>query len=118
MNGSSAVIKDNTGKVVWRNRGGDGNPYQVEHDRLYKAIRENTKLNNAHYGAASTFTSILGRYATYSGKMVKWDEALAWNNSEMPEKLGLDSTPVVLPNAEGVYKVAVPGEFDPSKPLG
>lgn len=116
----TAIIKDNSGKVIWRHRGkdNDANPYQVEHDTLYKAIRENTKLNNAHYGAASTFTSILGRYATYSGKMVKWDEALAWNNSEMPEKLAFDTTPKVVPNAEGVYSVPVPGVFDPSKPLG
>ena len=116
---NNALIKDNAGKVLWRHRAKDDpNPYQVEHDTLYKAIRENTKLNNAHYGAQSTFTSILGRYATYSGKMVKWDEALAWNNSELPDKLAFDGMPKVVPNGEGVYKVPVPGEFDPSKPLG
>ena len=116
----AAQIKDKSGKVIWRHRGKDEdpNPYQVEHDTLYKAIRENTKLNNAYYGAQSTFTSILGRYATYGGKMVKWDEALAWNNSEMPAKLGFDQAPLVQPNGDGVYKVAIPGEFDPSKPLG
>ena len=50
--------------------------------------------------------------------MVKWDEALAWNNSEMPEKLGFDQPSLVQPNANGEYKVPVPGMFDPSKPLG
>jgi myo-inositol 2-dehydrogenase/D-chiro-inositol 1-dehydrogenase len=118
----AATIKDKSGKIIWRHRSReenpDPNPYQVEHDELYKAIRENRKLNNAHYGAQSTFTSILGRYATYSGKMVKWDEALAWNNSEMPEKLGWDDAPLVQPDADGNYKVAVPGKFDASKPLG
>ena len=115
-----AEIKDRSGKSVWkfRSRDEDGNPYQNEHNELYKSIRENRPHNNAHYGAKSTFASILGRYATYSGKMVKWDEALAWNNSEMPEKLGFDQNPLVMPNAEGVYKVPVPGAFDPSKPLG
>jgi myo-inositol 2-dehydrogenase / D-chiro-inositol 1-dehydrogenase len=115
-----ATIKDRSGKQIWRFRAQDtdGNPYQNEHNTLYKAIRENTPLNNAYYGAQSTFTSILGRYATYSGKMVKWDEALAWNNSEMPAKLGLDDSPIVLPNANGEYPIAVPGSFDASKPHG
>ncbi len=117
--GGNPTIKDRAGKVIWQHRGKDDpDPYQTEHDRLYKAIREKTPLNNAYYGAESTFTSILGRYATYGGKMVKWDEALAWNNSEMPAKLGFDQPSLVQPNADGVYKVPVPGEFDPSKPLG
>jgi predicted dehydrogenase len=114
-----STIKDHTGKVIWQYRGrDDADPYQTEHDRLYQAIRENKPLNNAMYGAQSTFTSILGRYATYSGKMIKWDDALAWNNSEMPAKLGFDQEPMVKPNDQGVYVVPKPGQFDPSKPLG
>jgi hypothetical protein len=46
--------------------GGDPDPYQVEHDTLQAAIRENTPLNNAYYGAESTMTALLGRMATYS----------------------------------------------------
>jgi hypothetical protein len=61
---------------------------------------------------------MLGRYATYSGKMVKWDEALAWDNSEFPEKLDFKTPTRFGPDAEGLYPVAVPGKFDPSKPLG
>ncbi|HWB02918.1 MAG TPA: Gfo/Idh/MocA family oxidoreductase [Verrucomicrobiales bacterium] len=114
-----AVIKDKAGKTIWQHRNRDDmDPYQVEHNRLYAAIRENKPLNNASYGAQSTFTAILGRYATYGGKMVKWDEALAWNNSEMPAKLGFDQPSLVQPNPDGSYKVPIPGEFDPSKPLG
>jgi len=113
-------IKDRSGKTIWRYRASDedGNPYQNEHNELYKAIRENKTLNNAHYGATSTFTAMLGRYATYSGKMVKWDEALAWDNSEFPEKLDFKTPTRFGPDAEGLYPVAVPGKFDPSKPLG
>ena len=113
-------IKDRTGKSIWRyrNTDEDGDPYQNEHNELYKAIRENKSLNNANYGAQSTFTALLGRYATYSGKLVKWDEALAWNNSELPEKLDFKSPTRFGPDAEGNYPVPVPGKFDPSKPLG
>ena len=113
-------IKDRAGKTLWRYRktDEDGDPYQNEHDELYKAIREDKKLNNAQYGATSTFTAMLGRYATYSGKMVKWDEALAWDNSELPEKLDFKTPTRFSPDADGLYPVAVPGKFDPSKPLG
>ena len=117
-----AEIRDRKGARVWSYRRGDDageqNPYQIEHNELYQAIRENKPLNNATYGAESTFTSILGRYATYSGKMVKWDVALAWNNSEMPAKLDWDSEPLVKPDDKGLYSVPVPGVFDASKPLG
>jgi myo-inositol 2-dehydrogenase/D-chiro-inositol 1-dehydrogenase len=113
-------IKDRSGKTIWRYRRGDndGNPYQNEHDELYKAIRENKTLNNGFYGAQSTFTALLGRYATYSGKMVKWDEALAWDNSELPEKLDFNTPTRFGPDQDGLYPVARPGKFDPSKPLG
>ncbi len=117
--GNKAEIKDRAGKSVWRHRRSDDDvsPYQVEHNELYKAIRENKPLNNAHYGADSTFTSIMGRYATYSGKIVKWDESLAWNNSEMPEALTFDTMPLIKPNAEGHYPTPKPGIYDPSKPF-
>ena len=104
-------IVDYDGKTVWRHRGReDPNPYQVEHDRLYDAIRNDKPLNNAYYGAKSSFTAILGRYATYSGQMIKWDEALAADNSLFPDKLAWDADPKVLPDEDGLYPVAVPGQ--------
>ncbi|RYD33252.1 MAG: Gfo/Idh/MocA family oxidoreductase [Verrucomicrobiaceae bacterium] len=111
-----AIIRDRAGKTIWRYRrqDQDGNPYQNEHDELYKAIRDNKPLNNAHYGATSTFTAMLGRYATYSGKQVNWDEALAWNNSELPEKLDFATPTRFGPDAEGLYPVPLPGKFDPA----
>jgi myo-inositol 2-dehydrogenase/D-chiro-inositol 1-dehydrogenase len=113
--GSKAVITpgrivDYSGNVLWSHRGqGDPNAYEVEHARLYDAIRNDKPLNNAYYGAKSTFTSILGRYATYSGQLVKWDEALAANNSLMPDRLEWDADPKVMPDADGNYPVAIPG---------
>ncbi|MDB6072049.1 MAG: oxidoreductase domain protein [Verrucomicrobiales bacterium] len=115
-----ATIKDRKGETVWRYRKSDedGNPYQNEHNELYKAIRDNKPLNNAFYGAQSTFTAMLGRYATYGGKLVKWDEALAWDNSELPEKLDFKTPTRFSPDANGLYPVAQPGKYDPSKTLG
>ena len=106
-------IVDRSGKVLWQHRGqGDPNPYQVEHDHLYECIRNDKPLNNAYYGATSSFTSILGRYATYSGKEIKWDDALKADNSLMPETLAWDAPPRVLPDENGFYPIAVPGQTE------
>ena len=86
-----------------------GIPYQVEHDVLFSAIRNDQPHNEAEYGALSTMTAILGRLATYSGNVVTWDEAFAsdiqlttdaekWT-AEAPTHVGSD----------GHYPVAVPG---------
>ena len=32
--------------------------------------------NEGHFGITSSFTAVLGRMATYSGKVIKWDEAV------------------------------------------
>ena len=36
-------------------------------------------------------TAVLGRMATYSGKVVKWDDAVAKGTSEFPAKLAWDA---------------------------
>ncbi len=97
------------------NTKGGKNPYQQEHDDLFEAIRKDKPFNEAEYGAHSTFTSILGRMATYSGKEVHWDEALQWGKKLVPETdgLGFDKTPPIVPNDDGSYPVAVPGKYDP-----
>lgn len=107
------LIRDHAGKTLWRHKSdGDPNPYQAEHDAFYQAIQKNTALNNAHYGVNSSFTSVLGRYATYSGKEVGWDEALACNLRLSPETFGMDVNPLVMPDADGNYPIAIPGRFD------
>ena len=56
---------------------------------------------------------IMGRMATYSGKVVTWDQAV--NNGktymiyENHDALTLDSDPPVLPNADGLYDAPIPG---------
>lgn len=106
-------IRDHSGKVLWRHRGeSDPNPYQTEHDQLYDAIINNKPLNNAHYGANSSFTAVLGRYSTYSGKEIGWDEALNAGVRITPENFGPDAEPPVKPNGDGSYPVPIPGFYD------
>lgn len=90
---------------------GESNPYQEEHNRLHRAIRNNEELNNAYYGAKSTATSIMGRLATYSGNVIKWDDAMKSEISLMPPDLSWDAMPLVLPDPETLlYPAAVPGK--------
>jgi len=80
-----------------------------EHDDLFQAIRQNKPYNEAEYGACSTMTAILGRMATYSGKAIKWDDALASNVSVMPKVFSFDADPPTLPDANSHYPIPVPG---------
>ena len=53
-------------------------------------------------------TAIIGRMATYSGKVVTWDDAF---NSQLSlaRAIRLGRSHPRLPDAEGRYPVAIPG---------
>ena len=94
----------------WRFEGRKSNPYQQQHDDLFDAIRQNKPFNEAEFGAISTMTAILGRMATYSGKMVEWDEAIKSEVSLVPMDLSWEAAPSPMPDKNGLYPIAVPGE--------
>jgi len=104
-------IRDYDGKLLWKFDGPRTNPYQVEHDELHDAIRTDKPLNNAFYGVTASFAAVLGRLATYSGRQQDYAQALAMDYRLMPENLGWESTPPVLPDQEGKYQVPMPGSF-------
>ena len=84
-------------------------PYQVEHDDLFRAIRNNTPYNEGENGANSSLTAVLGRMVVYSGKEVTWEEALNSNIDTMPKDLSWDAAPPTKPNANGEYPIPTPG---------
>lgn len=84
-------------------------PYQVEHDDLFASIRAGKPINEGEYGALSSMTSVLGRMATYSGKVIEWKDALASNISLAPKQYSFKANPPTLPDANGNYPIAVPG---------
>lgn len=86
-----------------------GNSYQIEHDRLFRAIREDTPHNEAERGAHASYAAILGRMAAYSGKMLEWDEVLDSGHRITPAGETWDSEPVIQPLAAGGYPIAKPG---------
>jgi myo-inositol 2-dehydrogenase / D-chiro-inositol 1-dehydrogenase len=113
LSGSNqAIMKDYSGKELYNhNTKGNANPYQTEHDELFDAVSKGEyKFSNVDYAATSTFSAIIGRYATYSGQTIKWDEALASNISLMPERFAWDANPRLMPDEKGLYPIAMPGQ--------
>jgi predicted dehydrogenase len=102
-----------TGPNAWEYAGPKVVGHQQEHVDLIKAIRDDAAHNEGYYGATSSFTAILGRMATYSGQVVRWDDAVAKGPNEMPAKLAWNAAPPVLPDKDGSYEhaVAVPGVY-------
>ena len=91
---SAATIQVKGGEK-WRYRGLKRNPYQVEHDDLFASIRAGTPYNEAENGAMSSMTAILGRLATYSGKVITLEQALNSEISLAPKEYAWNSTPPV-----------------------
>lgn len=61
----------------WKYDGPGNNPYQSEHDALFAAIRKGERLDDVEHGARSTASAIMGREATYTGRLVTMEEVLA-----------------------------------------
>jgi predicted dehydrogenase len=107
----AANIRDHKGGLLYQfDRKTENDPYQSEHDELFAAIAKGEyKFADAENGAKSTMTSILGRMATYSGKLLEWDKALNCGLNIQPAAYTWNTLPQSLPDANGQYKIAVPG---------
>ncbi|UJH66330.1 Gfo/Idh/MocA family protein [Allomuricauda sp. SCSIO 65647] len=88
----------------------DPNPYQVEHDRLFAAIRNKGEvLADAENGAKATLSAIMGRMATYSGDIITWEQALNSTMKLVEDNLDWNSAPPTQPDANGQYPIPKPG---------
>jgi len=114
-NGSApkpGVLKTRSGYTIMNHDDeNDINPYQQEHNLLFAAIANGEyKYADAENGANATMTSILGRMATYSGKVIEWDDAMNSNIDLSPSRYAWDADPPIMPDANGRYAIAVPGQ--------
>ena len=109
MGGLKEGFKDYKGNLIWKYSGKQENPYQIEHNELFAAIRGGKYINDTEWGAKSTMSAIMGRMAAHSGQLIEWETALSSNESIMPPKLAWDANPLVMPNEKGEYHVPVPG---------
>ncbi|MGA2258598.1 MAG: gfo/Idh/MocA family oxidoreductase, partial [Thermoguttaceae bacterium] len=83
--------------------------HQLEMDDLFAAILAGKPYNEVGWAVDSTMTAILGRMATYSGKLVPWEEAVRSELNLLPERLAWDAEPKSKPGADGIYACATPG---------
>jgi len=74
----TAVWGEKQGKIVarktWEAPSTEHDKFQAEHDEMMAAIRRGRPINNGVYMAKSTLMGIMGREATYTGQLIKWDE--------------------------------------------
>ena len=107
-----AIIDLNGNEIYSYKQKGDKSPYQIEHDKLFKSIRDGNIINDGEYGAKSTLTAIMGRMATYTGQEIKWNQIMESDQNLVPDNLDWSSTPPVIPNSEGKYPIPIPGVTD------
>jgi predicted dehydrogenase len=88
-----------------------GDSMVQEHFALIDAIKKNEKYVEGWHGATSSMTAVLGRMATYSGQVVKWDDAVAKGTSEFPKQLAWDAPAPVQKGADGNYPIPIPGVY-------
>ena len=106
------IIDLNGNEIYSYKQKGDKSPYQIEHDKLFKSIRDGNVINDGEYGAKSTLTAIMGRMATYTGQEIKWNQIMESDQNLVPDNLDWSSTPPVIPNSEGKYPIPIPGITD------
>lgn len=97
--------------LIWRYQGPECNAYQVEHDLLFDAIRNNKPYNETERCARACLTAIMGRMACESGRTITYEQALASDRELAPalDTLTADAPPPVAPDSNGRYPVAMPG---------
>jgi myo-inositol 2-dehydrogenase / D-chiro-inositol 1-dehydrogenase len=108
-----AATKTATATPRTRRRRSGTDPMVQEHRDLINAIKNNEKYCEGWHGATSSMTACLGRMATYSGQVVKWDDAVAKGKSEFPKQLAWDAPAPVKKDADGNYPIPLPGAFKP-----
>ncbi|MEE2826443.1 MAG: Gfo/Idh/MocA family oxidoreductase [Planctomycetota bacterium] len=108
---SGAKIYDADGQQIFHSKAGRGG-HQQEHHDLFADLRAGVIPNEAEYGAKSTMTSIFGRLATYTGKELKWEDAINSNLSlaNVDEMVSMKDEPPVKPDADGKYPIPKPGK--------
>jgi predicted dehydrogenase len=99
-----------SGETRWRWEG-KGDPYQIEHDKLFAAIRSGKPLNNGDYLCRSTLISIMGQISCYTGKEVTWEQVTRsdFQYAPKPEECRDGMEPPVRPGPDGTYAVYKPG---------
>ena len=120
-NDSSSTVLGSKGKAsitrhqIWGENNwrwtGRCDPYQIEHNELFRAIRSGQPVNNGDYMTRSTMITVMGQLSCYTGKEVTWEQI---NQSDYyypprPEECHDGMEPPVTAGSDGSYPVPKPG---------
>lgn len=98
------------GENAWESKSEGADMYVLEHEALFKSIRDGEPINNGHYMANSSMLAIMGRMCTYSGQDLSWDECIRDETKLGPAEYAWnDDVPEV--------RISIPGQTDPPKKL-
>jgi predicted dehydrogenase len=88
----------------WTAEGKGNKFYQVEHDELFKSIRQGEPINNGEYMSKSTLLAIMGRMAAYTGQQITWEQAMNSKEDLSPKSYDLGPNEVPGPAIPGKTK--------------
>lgn len=98
---------------IWEPVSPTNDSYQEEHNRLFKAIREDIPWNEMERGIMATFVAIMGRMATETGEYLSaeqvWKSEFRFDSEIAYGDLTFDGRSVVMPDENGDYYIPHPG---------
>jgi predicted dehydrogenase len=83
----------------WTYTGPKSDMYQQEHNELFASIRAGKPINDGERMCRSTLMALMGRMAAYTGKEVKWEEALNSQEKLVPDNLDWNMQLPIAPQA-------------------
>lgn len=100
-----------SGETNWRWQG-QCDPYQIEHDKLFAAIRSGQPINNGDFMTRSTMIGIMGQLSCYTGAEVTWEQVTnsSFAYPPRPEDCHDDMEPPTRPGKDGTYPTYIPGK--------
>lgn len=100
-----------SGQTKWRWQG-QCDPYQVEHNRLFAALRSGEPLNNGDYMARSTLITVMGQLSCYTGQEVTWEQVSQsdFRYAPRPEDCHDGMAAPTSLGSDNSYPVPVPGQ--------
>lgn len=89
----------------------EGNPYDIEWEKLLEAVRSDEPYNELDRGVAASVTTSMGRMAAHTGQVITYDQMLNCEHVFAPnvKDLVLGGESPLQPDADGRYPKPEPG---------
>lgn len=90
------------GPNEWHYNGPDVDMYELEHQALFRSIRDGKPINDGHYMTNSSMIGLMGRMCSYTGQELTWEQCVNSQEQLGPKEYSwTDNVPEC--------KVAIPG---------